>query len=309
MYDLIIVGASAAGCAASIYAARRNLNFKIISKDIGGEVLISGDIENYLGFSRINGIELVVKFKKHLKFYGIEVEEKEVKKITMNNEQRIMGNVFTVITKDNEYQAKSIILATGAHPRKLDVKGEQEFYGKGITYCTVCDGPLFKDKVTATIGGRNSGLESALMMEGIAKKVYLLEFGDKLKGDDILIEKAKKSNKIEIITNAKTMEIKGDIMVNSLKYADTKTGESREILVQGVMIHIGLIPNSDIAPNDVLKNEFNEVLVDCNAKTNINGFFAAGDITAIPYKQIGIAGGQGVISALSVVEYLNKLKV
>ncbi len=311
MYDLIIVGASAAGCAASIYAARRNLNFKIISKDIGGEVLTSGEIENYLGFSHTNGVELVSKFKEHLKSYRIKVDERTVKELKIKNyELQIKRkHTFIVITKDmEEFETKSIILSTGAHPKRLNVKGEQEFYGKGITYCTVCDGPLFKNKITATIGGGNSGLESALMMEGIASKVYLLEFGDKLKGDDTLIKKVKKSDKIEIITNAKTTEIKGDTMVNSLKYEDIKTRESREISVQGIMIHIGLIPNSEFAPKEVKKNEFNEILVDCNAKTNIAGFFAAGDVTAIPYKQIGIASGQGITAALSVVEYLNKFK-
>ncbi len=310
MYDLIIVGASAAGCAASIYAARRNLNFKIISTDIGGEVLTSGDIENYLGFSHTNGIELVSKFKDHIKSYNIEVDERTVKQITMNNEKRTIGRVFKVIMEDREeFEAKSVILATGAHPKKLGVKGEDNFIGKGLTYCTVCEGPLFKNKITATIGGGNSGLESALMMEGIASKVYLLEREDKLKGDDILIEKAESSNKIEIITGVEVTEINGNAMVNAFKYKNIKTGEIKELNAEGVMVHIGLIPNSKIAPDSVNKNEFNEILIDNYYRTNVPGFFAAGDVTAIPYKQIGIAGGQGVSAALSAVEYLNKLNV
>lgn len=309
MYDLIIIGASAAGCAASIYAARRNLNFKIISKDIGGEVLISGDIENYLGFAHTDGFELTNKFKEHLKSYNIKVNENEVKKITINNEKRTIGNIFTVITKDNEYKSKSVILATGSYPRKLNIKGEDNFKGKGITYCTVCDGPLFKDKITATIGGGNSGLESALMMERIASKVYLLEREDKLKGDNILIEKAESSNKIEIITGVEVIEIKGNSMVNAFKYKYIKTGEIKEINAEGIMIHIGLIPNSKIAPDIVNKNEFNEILIDNYSKTNVPGFFAAGDVTYIAYRQISIAAGQGACAALSAVDYLNKLKV
>lgn len=301
MYDLIIIGASASGCAASIYAYRRNLNFKIISKDVGGEVLTSGDIENYLGFSHIDGVELVSKFKDHLKSYNIKVDEGTVDKIEKN------GDFFSVYVKDEKFDAKSIILATGSHPRKLAVKGEDKFYGKGVTYCTICDGPLFKGKVTATIGGGNSGLESALMMKDIAKKVYLLEYEDKLNGDDILIKKVLSSNKIEVITNAKTKEIKGNAMVKSLLYENRKTKKIEELKLDGVMAHIGLIPNSEIAPNEVLKNKFNEILVDCSAKTNVPGFFASGDVTAIPYKQIGIAGGYGILAALSAVEYLNKL--
>lgn len=308
MYDLIIIGASAAGCAASIYAARRNLNFKIISKDIGGEVLTSGDIDNYLGFVNTDGFELTNKFKEHLKSYNIEVEENEVLAIE-NKEFSKNENIFIVKTGKNEYKTKSVILATGAHPRKLNIKGEDNFKGKGITYCTVCDGPLFKNKITATIGGGNSGLESALMMERIASKVYLLEREDKLKGDDILIEKAKSSNKIEIITGVEATEIKGNAMVNAFKYKDIKTGEIKELKAEGVMVHIGSIPNSKIAPDSVNKNEFNEILIDSYSKTNAPGFFAAGDVTSIAYRQISIAAGQGVCAALSAVEYLNKLKV
>lgn len=305
MFDLIIIGASAAGVSAAIYAKRRNLNFLLVSENIGGEVATSGEIENYLGFTHTDGIELSGKFKDQLEYNDIEVNEGSVENIEKRDK------FFIIRGKKNgnplELQANVVLIATGVHPRELSVSGEKEFRNKGVSYCTVCDGPLFKDKVVATIGGGNSGLESALMLKEIASQCYLVQLGDTLKGDDVLIEKVKNSSKIQIIFNAKTKEVFGDAFARGIRYEDTKNGEIKEIRVDGIFVHIGMIPNSSFI-DFVEKNEFKEIKVNSLCQTNAPGIFAAGDVTNIPYKQISIAAGHGACAALAVVDYLNRLK-
>ncbi len=305
MHDLIIIGASAAGASAGIYAARRNLNFKIITKDTGGEVALSGEVANFPGFGETDGITISTKFQEHLKIYNVvpetDVTVKSVEK--RDNSFFIQAEQFG---KDLEYESRSVIVASGVHPRHLNIPGEQEYRGKGVTYCTTCDGPLYKGKIVATIGGGNSALESALMLNEIAEKVYLINKNPKFKGDTVLMEKVKKAERVEIIYNALTQEIFGDNFVKGLRYKDAD-GNIQEISVEGVFVHIGMVPNSDFLPEYIEKNEYGEVKVDKICRTNIPGLFAAGDVTDIPYKQIAIAVGQGVCAALSAVDYLNKL--
>lgn len=302
--DLIIVGGSAAGVSAAIYAKRRNLNFSLLSENIGGEVATSGEIENYLGFSHTDGLELSEKFKEQLQYNSIEHQEVSVERIERAD------NFFTVKGKQNgneiALQAKAVIIATGGHPRELSVPGEKEFRGKGVTYCTTCDGPLFSGKITATIGGGNSGLESVLMMEQIASHAYLLQHSDKLKGDDILIKKVMASPKITVLLNAETKAINGETFVKNLRYFDAASNEEKTLDVQGIFIHIGMVPNASFV-DIVEKDAFGHIKVDDKAQTNIPGIFAAGDVTTVPYKQISVAVGQGTIAALAAVEYLNKL--
>ncbi len=305
MKDLLIVGGSAAGVAAAVYARRRNLDFLLLSEDIGGEVATSGEIENYLGFPKTDGIALSEKFKEQLTYNQIEHREVKVEKVEKKNSH------FVARGKENgqpqEFEAKTVLIATGVHPREMNVKGEKELRGKGVSYCTTCDGPLFKDKVTATIGGGNSGLESVLMLEQIASKAYILQRGEKLTGDDILIQKVTNSPKIEVIYNADTKEIYGDTFVKGLRYEDMKTKEVKDLPAEGIFIHIGMIPNSSMI-DIVEKNDFGEIKVDMLCKTSTPGIFAAGDVTNVPYKQIAIAAGQGTCAALAVVDYLNKLQ-
>jgi len=325
IFDLIIIGGSVAATSAGIYAVRRNLNFKIISKDSGGEVATSGEIGNYPGISNIDGIELSEKFQNHLNHYGVKVETGiEVEKIIKQDD----GNFCIKVRKvkptamaglkvqekedDNavkcDYTAKAVILATGVHPKPLNVPGDKEYRNKGVSYCTTCDGPLFKDRTTATIGGGNSALESSLMMAEIAKKHYVINIEDHFTGDQILYDKLKKKENIEIIFNAQTTEIFGDNFVKGIKYFDKKEKEIKEIKVDGIFIHIGVIPNSNIVPEGINKNDFGEIIVNKKCETNMPGFFAAGDVTDISYKQIVIAAGQGAVAALAAVEYLNKRK-
>ncbi len=340
-YSLIIIGGSAAATTAGIYAARRGLKpvrttdgvqsggFKIISKDFGGEVATSGEIGNWPGDGMTDGIALAEKFKKHLEQYEVDIEEGiEVERVQKNE-----NGDFIIKTKNGQdYGAKTVIVATGVHPRSLSVPGEREFRNKGVSYCTTCDGPLFGGKVVATIGGGNSALESGLMLADIAMKVYMLNKNPQFKGDSVLIDNLKKKQNVEIIYNANTTEIVGDRFVTGLKYKKTaptpasldvtlgervgvptgtpieSVGEaSEELKLDGAFIHIGMVPNSGIVSAEVEKNKFGEIVVNANCETNIPGLYAAGDVTNVPFKQIVIAAGQGCIATLSAVQYLNKI--
>lgn len=314
MYDLIIIGASAAGCSAAVYAARRNLNFAIVTKDIGGEVALSGVINNWTGQIETNGFKLAQDFINHVKSYNAEIDEGfEIINIKKKHN-------YYLITAQNSsgqnkiYQTKTVIIASGIHPRQFNLAGEKELRGKGVTYCTVCDGPLYKGKITATIGAGNSALESTIMMAGIAKKVYLItryadnpeNNGGFPKGENILVDKVKSLNNVEIIYNVESKAFLGNSKVEGLKYFDLKDKREKEIKIDGAMIHIGMVPNSDFI--DVEKNKINEIKIDSKCRTSQAGIFAAGDVTDVPYKQIAIAAGQGVIAALSAIEYINKWK-
>lgn len=311
MLDLVIIGSAAAGSSAAIYAARRKLNFKVVTYDLGGEVALSGEVNNWPGILSIQGFELAQKFTEHVKSYGVEIDEGwKVEKVTPKDKYYEI-HAKNAINEERVYETKSIIVATGIHPRHINVPGEKEFYQKGVTYCTVCDGPLFKNKTTATVGSGNSALESALMMTNIAKKVYLLSKypdtpetnGGFPKGEAILIEKVKKLANVDIIFSANTTEIVGNGRVTGLKYNDGN-GTEKILDLDGIMVHAGQIPNSQFI--DVEKDKIGQIVVDGKCHTNLPGIFAAGDVTNIPYKQIGISTGQGIIAALASIEYINR---
>ncbi len=304
MLDLVIVGGSAAGTAAAVYCARRKLNFKVVAKDLGGEVATSGEIENYPGISHTTGIELSKQFNEQLKYQNVDVETG----VIVEKIEQIEGG-FRVTGKlgseEKIYEAKSIIVATGSEPRHLGVEGEEEFAHKGITYCTVCDGPLFKGKTTVTIGTGNSALESALMMGEIAQKHYVLAKYPEFKGEQVLIDKVTAHKNIEVIYQGMTTKVTGDGLVSAVHYTD-KDGKEHKLDVQGVMVHIGLLPQSEFI-DCVEKTKRGNIIVDRLGKTNCPGIFAAGDVTDIPYLQIGVATGMGIAAALSVITYLNTL--
>lgn len=313
MYDLVIIGASAAALPASIYAARRHLNFIVISKDIGGEMSLSGEVNNWPGIESIGGMALAKQFADHAKSYGTKIEE-GIEVTDVKQEK----NYHIVVAKDRsgkekKYETKTVLVTSGIHPRKMEVKGEVEFKGRGVTYCTVCDGPLFRDKITATIGAGNAALESALMMSKIAKKVYLITrhpdtketLGGFPKGEAILVKKMKESPNIEVIYNADTKEITGEKMVDGVVYLDKTTGQIKTIKVDGIMAHIGTTPNSDFI-NCVNKNKQKEIEVNLRGETSVPGIFAAGDVTNVPFKQIIVAAGQGVTAVLSAINYINR---
>lgn len=322
-YDLIIIGGSAAATSAAIYAARRGLNFKIITKEFGGEVATSGEIGNWPGQPHTDGIKLADDFLTHLKSLNIEPETGIwVEKITKqedgtfcitaktDSEQKMVSENLPdgggEIVPKCDYIAKTVIVTTGVHPRELNVPGEKEFRNKGVSYCTTCDGPLFGGKVTAVIGGGNSALESALMLADISSKVYVINKNAEFKGDKVLIDNLAAKPNAEIIYNANTTEIVGGDFVTALKYENG--GESKELPVEGIFVHIGMIPNSSLVPDSVAKDELGQIVVNANCETNLPGLYAAGDVTNVPFNQIVIAAGQGTIALLSAVNYLNHLK-
>ncbi len=255
MKDLIIIGGSAAAASAGIYAARRNLDFQIITKEFGGEVATSGEVGNYLGFVEgvthekglADGFKMSSAFKKHLEFYNVKVEEGiEVESIEGGGGKDGFKLKAKKLEEEMIFEAKSVIIATGVHPRLLGVPGEDEFKSKGVSYCSTCDGPLFKDKVVAVVGGGNSALESGIMLSGIATKTYVLTKYPEMKGEKILIEKLKGLENVEIIGNAMTSKINGEGMVKSLEYKDEVTGEEKTLEVEGIFVNIGRVPNSDL---------------------------------------------------------------
>jgi len=297
MYDLIIIGAGPAGITAGIYAARQRLNTLILTNDIGGQAGKSGNIENYTGFQIIPGFELAKVFEEHVKKYEIDIKTIEpVKKI------KKIKDCFEIDTETNQYQGKTLIIASGKESRKLNVPGEEEFKNKGVTYCAICDGPLYAKKEVAIIGGGNSAVDSAIQLMKICKKVYLVNITDNLTADPILIEKIISQNNVEILSNRKVLDIFGDQFVQGMTIENNK--QKQKIKIQGVFVEIGLIPNSDFGI-ELNKNKFNEIIVDNKNRTNIPGIFAAGDVTDVPEKQLIVAAGEGSKACLSAVKYLN----
>ncbi|PIQ06969.1 MAG: thioredoxin-disulfide reductase [Candidatus Nealsonbacteria bacterium CG18_big_fil_WC_8_21_14_2_50_37_10] len=303
MYDLIIIGGGPAGITAGIYATRQKLNTLLITKSFGGQVAKKAvAIENYPGFAEISGLELIRRFKKHLRKQKIDIERDEVTKI------KKIGKKFFVQTKSkHQFQAKAVIVASGADPRPLEVEGEKKYIGRGLSYCPTCDGPLFEGKTVAIIGGGNAGFEAAIFLSLIAKKIYILEYGKKVGADEINQERVKKTGKVEVITNVAIKKIQGDQFVNSLVYEDRKTGREKTLAVEGVFIEIGSQPATSFIKGLVDFNEKDEIIVNPKTgETRIPGLFAAGDIDDVPYKQIVIAAGEGTKAALSAYNYLQK---
>lgn len=312
-YDLVIIGAAAAGTAAAIYAARRSLNVVIVAKELGGEVALSGEVENWPGIENITGFQLAQNFNNHVKSYNVPIEEGFYVTGIRQEKNYHFVDAKSYTGEEKSYKTRTVIIGSGIHPREMNIPGEKELKGRGVTYCTVCDGPLFRGKTTATIGAGNSGLESALMMSTISEKVYLItkypedsQGGGFPKGEGILIDKVKAKDNIEIIYSADTTKINGEQKVESFTY---KVGdEEKTVEVDGVMIHIGLIPNSDFVKGCAELNGAGEVMVDKLCRTSQPGVFAAGDVTDIPYKQISISCGMGATAALSAIDYLNQYR-
>jgi len=301
MHDLIIVGGGPAGITAGIYAARKKLNTLLITKEWGGQMTKTNDIQNWPGIKSTTGPELINQMVEHLKEF--EIETKEGKEV-IDLEKK--GSNFIVRDNDEEYETRSVIIATGKIPRALNIPGEEKFKGKGVSFCATCDAPMFKDKNVAVIGGGNVGFENALDLTKYANKIYILEFLAEMKGDAVLKEKLEKSGKVEFIVNAAAKEIKGDKFVQSLVYEDRDTGEDKKLEVQGVFIAIGMVPKAGFAEGLVDFDKSGEIKIDRENKTKTFGIFAAGDVTDVKYEQIVIAAGEGAKAALSVYNYLQK---
>lgn len=302
MYELIIIGGGPAGLAAGIYAARKQLKTLMISGDIGGQVNLTLGIENYLGYQFIEGAELIDKFQTQASQYPIE--QKVGEKVTRLDK---VESVFEATTESGDkYQARAIILATGKKPRKLNIPGEEKYVGKGVTYCSICDGPIFSGQRVAVIGGGNSAIEAALDMVKIAEHVDLVSLTP-LTGDAILKNKLPDAGNLNIFTEYQTEIIEGQDFVQGLMIKDLKSGEGKHLDISGVFIEIGLIPNSEPVNTLVKLNSIGEVPINCSCETEIPGLYAAGDVTNAPEKQIVIAAGEGAKAALQAQRYLQRL--
>ena len=298
LYDLIIIGAGPAGITAAVYAARKKMNFLVVTGDIGGQAAWSGDIENYTGYQFITGPELASKFEEHMRKYGITVKEgEEVESLERS------GTVIKTKTTKGEYESRTAIIASGKVSRELGVPGEKEFKNRGLTYCATCDGPLFAGKDVAVIGGGNSALDAALQLMKIAKKVYIINSTPKLGGDTVMREKVEASPVVSVLNGAQVAAITGDKMVSGIKIK--KDGREEPLAVQGIFVEIGLIPNSGFAKG-VERNEHGEIKINCKNETSVPGVFAAGDVTDVPEKQIIIAAGEGSKAALAAFKYISQ---
>lgn len=296
-YDAIIIGAGPAGLTAGIYTARREMKTLIIGSQIGGQMLWASDIENYPGFKSINNYELTNKMKEQVNALSVDIKAKKVKRIEKKEE------VFKVFTEKETYEAKTVITATGASPRRLAIPGEEEFKGRGVTYCANCDGPFFKNKTVAIVGGGNSALDAAEVMSKIAKKVYLIHRREKFKAFEALKNEVEEKENIECILNSEVKEIMGENKVNKIKVDNKKTGKEKEIEIDGIFIEIGHIAETDLI-REMAEIKNNEVVVNEKCATKTPGLFAAGDITQTPFKQITVATGQGTIAALAAYQYI-----
>lgn len=307
MYDLIIVGGGPAGVSAGIYASRKKIKTLLITDTFGGQSIVSDKIENWIGEKEISGYDLAKKLENHLKSQeGIEILENdlviEIKKI---------DNGFEIKTKEGKiFETKYILMTAGSKYRRLNVPGEKEFQGRGVFYCATCDAPLLKNKTACVIGGGNSGLESALDLVPYASLIYILEYTDKLKGDDITQEKIKSYDKIHIITSAEVIEILGQNFVSGLKYKNRITNEIKELKTDGVFVAIGMEPNSYLVKDLVKLNNRGEIIVDPKTQqTSLFGIWAAGDITDFPYKQNNIAVGNAISAVLNIYENLKNKSI
>lgn len=303
MYDIIIVGAGPAGLTAAIYSARKKLKTLVISKDVGGQTIWSFNVENYLGFRLISGTDLVKRFEDHVKEFGIEIKSmNEVKSIIKKE------GYFEISTKDEKYLGKTVIIASGKTPRKLNIPGEDKFLGKGVAYCATCDAPVFFGKDVCVVGGGNSALEAVMQLSKIANKIYLVNIESELGGDEITRDKVKSAGNVEILNNMQALEISGGNFAGSVKIKDKINGSERVINAEGVFIEVGYTPSVDFVKDLVELNDLNEIKVNCRSETSVPGIFGAGDVTSVPAKQIIAAAGEGCKAALSAYEYLIRRK-
>ncbi len=291
---------------AGIYAGRKKLKTVVLAKQIGGQSLLTDTIENFPGFDQISGEELISRMRAQVEKYDVEINEGvEVESI---EKQSVGDEKFSIKIKDGEaVEAKSVILATGKNPRRLGVPGEKEFENKGVSFCSICDAPLYGGKDVAIVGGGNSGLEAATDLVKYANKVYILEYNSKILGDESTQEKLKQTGKVEFIVEAQVLEIKGDKFVQKIIFKDKKSGEEKELSVGGVFVNIGWIPATAFLKNFVDLNEHGEIIISHKTTaTSEEGAFAAGDASDTKFKQCVIASGEGAKAALSAYEYLIK---
>src|SRR5690625_4806947 len=304
-FDMLIVGGGPAGAAAAIYAARKGIRTGMLAENLGGQLLDTMAIENFISVSKTEGPQLAAQLEAHVKDYDVDI---------MSGQQAaalVPGKLMEVqLASGATVRSKSVVIATGARWREINVPGEREYRGRGVGYCPHCDGPLFKGQPIAVIGGGNSGVEAAIDLAGIALHVAALEFDNKLRADAVLQKKLRSLANVRVLTSAQTTEIHGDgKKANGLTYKDRETGELHQLALDGVFVQIGLLPNTDWLKGTLELSPYGEIKVDNHGQTSIPGVYAAGDVTTVPHKQIVIAMGEGAKAALSAFDYLIRSSV
>ena len=303
-YDVLIVGGGPAGAAAAVYAARKGIRVGVAAERFGGQTNDTMAIENYISVLETDGPKFAAALEAQVRQYGVDIMNlQRADKIVPATE--VGGLVQVHMQNGGTLKAKTVILSTGARWRNVNVPGEDQYKNKGVAYCPHCDGPLFKGKRTAVIGGGNSGIEAAIDLAGLVQHVTVVEFADQLKADAVLVNKLNSLPNVTVHTNAQTTEITGDgSKVNGLNYKDRATGAEHHIELAGVFVQIGLVPNTEFLKGTVDLSKFGEIMVDAKGHTNVPGVFAAGDCTTVPFKQIVIAAGEGSKAALSAFDHL-----
>lgn len=303
-FDVLIVGGGPAGAAAAVYAARKGIRTGVAAERFGGQVNDTLAIENYISVLETDGPKFAAALEAHTKAYGVDI-------MNLQRAEKLIpaaqpgGLIEVQLTNGGVLKSKTVILSTGARWRNVNVPGEQEYKNKGVAYCPHCDGPLFKGKRVAVIGGGNSGVEAAIDLAGIVAHVSLLEFGEQLRADAVLVKKLQSLPNVSIITNAQTTEFTGESgKLNGLNYTERATGTAKRIELEGVFVQIGLVPNTEWLKGTVELSKFGEIIVNAKGETSVPGVFAAGDATTVPYKQIVIAAGEGAKAALSAFDHL-----
>jgi alkyl hydroperoxide reductase subunit F len=299
VYDILIVGAGPAGLTAGVYCARKLQKTVIISETIGGQAIESWAIENYMGYRMVSGDDLMRKFEEQVREQkNIHLELDRV--LTLDR----TGNEFLANTVTGAaFRARAVILAQGKHPRTLGIEGEDRFWGRGLSVCSTCDGPLFKDKVVAIVGGGNSALQTAIEMSGIAMEVHLI-VRSRIKADECCIRRYEEKKNITTYLNTVVSKLKGNSMLSGITLKDRDSGKETDITLDGIFLEIGWLPNTDFLEGFVEMNAEKEVMIDINCHTNVPGIYAAGDVTTVKTKQIITAAGEGAKAALSAYEYL-----
>ncbi len=299
-YDLIIIGAGPAGLTAGLYASRSGLKTLILEKGAaGGQIAVTALIENYAGYESINGSELTEKMANHARKFGAEIME-----FTEVLDIGLAGKTKKAKTPGGEFEANAIILATGNREKKLGVKGESELKGKGVSYCATCDGPFFRDKEAVVVGGGNSAIGEAIHLTKFAKSVTVVHRRAEFRAEKALVDKARENPKIRFLLDSTVEEITGGGKVNSVKIKNVKAGGISELKTDGVFIYAGMLPNSELVKGKVALDQWGYIIVDAERKTNVEGVFAAGDVTNSKVKQVTTAAGDGTIAAIFAEKYI-----
>ena len=305
MYDLIIIGGGPAGVAAGVYAARKKINTLFLTKDFGGQSLVSAGIKNWIGTKEISGFEFAKSLEGHLR----DQEDIEIKDNIFVSKIEKQGENFLVFTDaGDKFETKTILLTVGSRHKRLSIPGEDKYDGKGVFYCSTCDAPIMKNKITAVVGGGNSGFEAAMDLLPYANKIYILEYLEQCTADSVTCDKVRASGKSQEITMADVKEIFGGEFVEGLKYMDRRTGEMKELAVDGVFVEIGFQPNSESVKDLVDFDNHRRIIVDPRThKTSLEGIWAAGDVTDVLYNQNNIAAGDAIKAVLNIYDYLKNI--